>query len=208
MTATTEEQALPNLGPAATAARIAALSHWINSGPTYVGLDFETRGWRRLAKVSEENGEVTEAWLGTIGENQRKGRHKTASDVVYELLDVATSALGAMENLGGDIPVALAHLCNGLDYVTANEDDTEAEVWHRLGLLTNLVGKATASWLAAISIRHSTGQWSDHGEVIARLFEVAAAALDAVERFTTEPGGAVTLLASHVAYVHERAGLS
>lgn len=86
-----------------TGSQIAELSAYIDSGPTYEGLSTEAHVWRRIAKVTEENGEVTEAWLGVIGENQRKGTFGSVDDVIRELLDVATCALGAVEHLTGNV---------------------------------------------------------------------------------------------------------
>jgi hypothetical protein len=102
-----------------TAAQIAALSQWIDNGPTYVGLDSEAHVWRRIGKVTEENGEVTEAWLGVIGENQRKGQFGSVDDVVKELLDVATCALGAIEHLTGNAGCSMHKLREHIDYVFA-----------------------------------------------------------------------------------------
>jgi hypothetical protein len=86
----------------AAQAQIRALSEWIDNGPSYVGLDSEAHTWRRLGKVGEEFGEVIEAWLGVIGENQRKGKFGSMDDVNTELLDVATCALAAVEHNTGN----------------------------------------------------------------------------------------------------------
>jgi NTP pyrophosphatase (non-canonical NTP hydrolase) len=93
-----------------TAQQIAELSRWIDHGPSYATLNWEAHVWRRIAKVSEENGEVTEAFLGYIGENQRKGQFGSLDDVVTELLDVATCALGAVEHLTGNQGEAIDRL--------------------------------------------------------------------------------------------------
>lgn len=65
-------------------------------------LDREAWAWRRVMKVSEEVGEVTEAMLGWLGENPRKGLTHTVEDVRKELLDVALAALGACAHLDAD----------------------------------------------------------------------------------------------------------
>lgn len=71
------------------------------SGTYPAGLDAEAHLWRRCAKVNEEAGEVTEALLGVVGENPRKGRTAVAV-LEQELLDVAVAALGAVSHLNGD----------------------------------------------------------------------------------------------------------
>ncbi|PWD50654.1 hypothetical protein C8046_08295 [Serinibacter arcticus] len=82
-----------------TAAQIASLSRWIDAGST--GRDAEAVTWGRLAKVSEEQGEVIAAYIGATGQNPRKGVTHTIDDVVEELLDVALTALAAVEHLRG-----------------------------------------------------------------------------------------------------------
>jgi len=90
-------------GPAETelANRIRLISEAISrSYPT--GLDAEAHTWRRLMKVAEEVGEVTEALFGYLGENPRKGHTHTIEDLSSELLDVALAALGAVSFLHSD----------------------------------------------------------------------------------------------------------
>ena len=90
---------------------IAAISALINS--TYpANIDAEAALWRRCAKVSEEAGEVTEALLGMLGENPRKGYTHTESDVIHELLDVALAALGACAHIRPDMDTAAALACH------------------------------------------------------------------------------------------------
>lgn len=49
----------------------------------------------QLLKIQEEAGEVAAAYIGWMGHNPAKGRHKTEEDLVTELLDVAVTALVA-----------------------------------------------------------------------------------------------------------------
>lgn len=72
------------------------------SGTYSPSLDAEAHLWRRVMKVAEETGEVTEALLGLLGENPRKGRTHTPADLRKELFDVALAALGAAAYLDGN----------------------------------------------------------------------------------------------------------
>lgn len=65
-------------------------------------LDPEAHTWRRVMKVAEEVGKVTQSLSGYLGENPRKGQTHTLDDLRSELLDVALAALGAVSHLGGD----------------------------------------------------------------------------------------------------------
>jgi len=86
------------------------LSKWIDDSPAYVGIAPETAHWRRVSKVAAEAGEAIDALGGWVGENPRKGQTHTLADVLYELLDVATAALGAYEHLTGHKAGALGAL--------------------------------------------------------------------------------------------------
>ena len=78
---------------------VAVLSSWIDQGN--VGRHPEAATWARLSKITEEAGEVVAAYIGATGQNPRKGVTHTASDVEEELLDVALTALAALEHLRG-----------------------------------------------------------------------------------------------------------
>lgn len=78
---------------------IAELSRWIDEGNR--GRDPEAATWARLAKITEEAGEVVAAQIGATGQNPRKGVTHTGADVEDELLDVALTALAALEHLRG-----------------------------------------------------------------------------------------------------------
>lgn len=79
----------------------AAMSAWVTDSYGS-GVDPEVVLWRRVTKVCEESGEVWQALAGMVGANQRKGVTHTVDDVIEELLDVAFSALGAVEHLVGE----------------------------------------------------------------------------------------------------------
>lgn len=82
-----------------TGRRVAALSTWIDAGNAH--RDPEAVTWSRLAKITEEAGEVVAAYIGATGQNPRKGVTHTMADVEDELLDVALTALAALEHLRG-----------------------------------------------------------------------------------------------------------
>src|SRR5690606_15699829 len=89
-------------------ASLTALSEWIDAGNTH--RDPESVTWGRIAKLTEESGEVIAAYIGATGQNPRKGVTHTVEDVIAELLDVAVTALGAVEHLTEHRGDALARL--------------------------------------------------------------------------------------------------
>ncbi len=93
-----------------TEAALVALSRWIDAGNAH--RDPEAVTWGRLAKVAEEAGEVIAAYIGATGQNPRKGITCTTGDVIDELLDVAVTALAAIEHLNGHDGHALRLLDN------------------------------------------------------------------------------------------------
>lgn len=56
----------------------------------------------RILKVTEEAGEVAQAWIGMTGQNPRKGVTHTAADVADELCDVITAAMVALATITTD----------------------------------------------------------------------------------------------------------
>ncbi|MFT4187486.1 MAG: MazG-like family protein [Aeromicrobium sp.] len=80
-----------------TSQGVAVLSAWIDAAN--IERDVEAATWARLAKITEEAGEVVAAYIGATGQNPRKGVTHTLADVEGELLDVAITALAALEHL-------------------------------------------------------------------------------------------------------------
>ncbi|WP_111026743.1 MazG-like family protein [Curtobacterium sp. MCBD17_040] len=79
----------------------ARLSTWIDASyPSDLPPELVAR--RRIRKLVEEVGEAGAALCGAVGENPRKGVTHTFDDVKGELLDVAVTALGALEHLDGN----------------------------------------------------------------------------------------------------------
>lgn len=84
----------------ALALQLAALSARIDASSEH--RDPEAVTWGRIAKIAEESGEVIAAFIGATGQNPRKGVTHSIDDVIEELLDVAVTALGAVEHLTGN----------------------------------------------------------------------------------------------------------
>lgn len=53
----------------------------------------------RLLKLSEEVGEVAQAWIGVTGQNPRKGVTHSRADVADELVDVIVTAAVALASI-------------------------------------------------------------------------------------------------------------
>lgn len=85
--------------PLDDAQSLAALSDWIDTAPANAARDPEAATWGRLAKITEEAGEVIAAFIGATEQNPRKGRTHEGTDVIKELLDVALTALCAVEHM-------------------------------------------------------------------------------------------------------------
>ena len=73
--------------------------------------------WERVAKVAEESGETIEALIGQFGQNPRKGVVGDKHTVIKELLDVAVTALGAVESLNGNQGRALNMLDGHIEFL-------------------------------------------------------------------------------------------
>jgi NTP pyrophosphatase (non-canonical NTP hydrolase) len=54
--------------------------------------------WARISKVIEELGEAVSAMIGYTGQNPRKGITHNEKDMVYELADVAMTAILAIQH--------------------------------------------------------------------------------------------------------------
>lgn len=101
----------------ATGAVLADLSEWIDEPNHARGASPEAVTWGRLAKVSEECGEVIAAYIGATGQNPRKGVTHSMEDVRKELLDVALTALCAVEHLDGAVGASMLALEDHVEFV-------------------------------------------------------------------------------------------
>ena len=77
--------------------RFQVTSDWLDDANAH--RDPEARTWGRLAKVSEECGEVVDAYIGATGQNPRKGVTNGMDEVATELLDVALTAMAAYHHV-------------------------------------------------------------------------------------------------------------
>lgn len=79
--------------------------------------------WGRISKVGEEFGEVIAAYISHTRQNPRKAaRQAPITDVVDELLDVAVTALGAVEHLTGNEKKSMRLLRGKIRRVAARLD--------------------------------------------------------------------------------------
>lgn len=72
----------------------------------------------RLLKLTEEVGEVADAFIGMHGLNARKGVCRSRDDLLDELADVIITAAVAMSGVTGDVDEARSHLERRLAVVT------------------------------------------------------------------------------------------
>jgi NTP pyrophosphatase (non-canonical NTP hydrolase) len=73
----------------------------------------------RLLKLTEEIGEVADAFLGVHGLNRRKGICKSQDDLLDELADVIITAAVAMSGITGDAEQARRHFEQRLAAIAA-----------------------------------------------------------------------------------------
>lgn len=80
--------------------RLTDLSVWIDEGNAEKPQREQTI--LRFLKIGEENGECMAEIIGWTGQNPRKGVTASLLDVMDEALDVAVTALGAVEHATGN----------------------------------------------------------------------------------------------------------
>ncbi|HEV2352692.1 MAG TPA: MazG-like family protein [Puia sp.] len=76
-------------------ADIGIITRWLDESNKKTDPDVEDV--MRILKISEELGEVTQAYIGMTGQNPRKGYTHTIADVEAELADVVVTALCAIQ---------------------------------------------------------------------------------------------------------------
>ncbi|MFF2184606.1 MazG-like family protein [Streptomyces sp. NPDC058155] len=56
----------------------------------------------RILKITEETGEVAQAWIGVVGQNPRKGVTHTIADLQGEMVDVMVTVAVALASVTDD----------------------------------------------------------------------------------------------------------
>jgi NTP pyrophosphatase (non-canonical NTP hydrolase) len=72
---------------------------WLDASSTFPP---ETERLLRIMKITEEAGEVSQAVIGVLGQNPRKGITHSWEDVAAELSDVILTAMVALTSLNPD----------------------------------------------------------------------------------------------------------
>lgn len=97
---------------------LVALSVWLDDHNAHKPAALQM--WERCGKIGEEYGEVVEALIALGGQNPRKPARPDAEyDVIDELLDVAVTAVGAVEHMTGNQGEALGMLVDKIFKVAA-----------------------------------------------------------------------------------------
>jgi len=145
------------------------LSRWIDDSPANALRDPEAKLWGRISKIGEEFGEVIQAMIGATGQNPRKGQTHSMPDVRKELLDVAVTALGAIEHIDGHESMSIQDL---LRFVGQVRNRAENVAIHGVGMsyadgAPEITGAGAESRRQAIIDDHHSGRFHGlcvHGE--------------------------------------------
>jgi len=190
---------------------VAALTAWLDS---HNRPDREELGLRIL-KVTEEAGEVADAWLGIVGHNPG-GVTGTYDTVAAELADVALTVLVAVSSLGYAPVATLADVQNHLadhpdspgdaldavvrdvvqfqDQALAGAEVTAEELGLRIMHVVRQAGPAARAWLGVTGQNPRRGYVGTYVDVVRELAGVGVAALAALASLGYDP---VTYLAEH-----------
>ncbi|HEU5425583.1 MAG TPA: MazG-like family protein [Actinocrinis sp.] len=95
---------------------VARLVDWLDSHSRDNAVSPEVTRLLRVMKLSEEVGETTQAVIGALAANPRKGLTHTWRDVEHELCDVIVTAMVALATLN---PQARAVFAQRLEHVAA-----------------------------------------------------------------------------------------
>jgi NTP pyrophosphatase (non-canonical NTP hydrolase) len=78
---------------------VAFLDDWLDMAVADIYKDQPlAQHWARVAKVTEECGEVVEAFIGCTGQNPRKGFTHTEDEMLDELADLLLTGLYAIQH--------------------------------------------------------------------------------------------------------------
>ena len=86
----------------------ARLVDWLDGHNRENGVAPEVTRLLRVLKLSEEVGETTQAVIGALGANPRKGMTHSWGDVEHELCDVIITAMVALTTLNPDARTVFA----------------------------------------------------------------------------------------------------
>lgn len=103
------------------AIELARLSNWLDEANAH--RDPEARTWGRMAKLSEETGEVVQEMIAFTGQNPRKPKTLTVTALIKENLDVAITALGNVEHLTGNEGTSMHRLLTHLSAIIARAEN-------------------------------------------------------------------------------------
>jgi hypothetical protein len=107
---------------------VADVSRWIDESPRNKTNTFtENLLLRTTVKIGEEAGELNQALIGMLGQNPRKGNTHTLQDVEQELLDIAFTALGAVEHLHGNNGTSILRLSDHIVRIANRMVASQAE---------------------------------------------------------------------------------
>jgi NTP pyrophosphatase (non-canonical NTP hydrolase) len=87
---------------------VARLVDWLDEHSRERDAAPEVTRLLRVMKLSEEVGETTQAVIGALGANPRKGTTHTWRDVEHELCDVIVTAMVALTTLNPDARAVFA----------------------------------------------------------------------------------------------------
>jgi NTP pyrophosphatase (non-canonical NTP hydrolase) len=97
--------------------QLAALSRWIDSHPPNMRSPYTTQLWARCGKIGEEFGEVIEQIIAYTKQNPRKTTEGSRDAIKKEILDVAVTALCAIEFLQNNDGTSLLKLYEHINYL-------------------------------------------------------------------------------------------
>lgn len=107
---------------------LADVSRWIDDAPRNKLNTFtENLLLRTSVKIGEEKGELNEAIISMLGQNPRKQGGASMEDVQKELLDVALTALGAVEHINGNDGMSIVRLADHIVRVANRMVASQAE---------------------------------------------------------------------------------
>jgi hypothetical protein len=147
--------------------RITALSKWLDESEANVRRPAAEATLLRFLKVGEEAGEMFAEIIGWTGQNPRKGVTANLLDVIEEALDVAITAIGAVEHATGNNGEAFRLLFKKIQDVDARRLGSTGPIASDVKIDKFLAGTEGDSAAEPISHDHSsTDPWSagPHGD--------------------------------------------